>query len=72
MQNASPTLLCLLGSPRRKGNTDLLAAEVCRGFESSSPRHRVEHSPAVCTPLRWPKATFCDSPMCSSGRESWV
>ena len=34
MQKVSPTLLCLLGSPRRKGNTDLLAAEVCRGFES--------------------------------------
>jgi multimeric flavodoxin WrbA len=34
MDNASVTLLCLLGSPRRGGNTDLLAAEVCRGFES--------------------------------------
>jgi multimeric flavodoxin WrbA len=28
-------LLCLLGSPRRGGNSDLLAAEVCAGFESA-------------------------------------
>jgi NAD(P)H-dependent FMN reductase len=34
MQDVPSTLLCLLGSPRRKGNTDLLGAEVCQGFES--------------------------------------
>jgi multimeric flavodoxin WrbA len=34
MQSDPATLLCLLGSPRRNGNTDILAAEVCRGFES--------------------------------------
>jgi len=34
MHKVTPSLLCLLGSPRRGGNTDLLAAEVCRGFES--------------------------------------
>ncbi len=27
-----PTLLCLLASPRRGGNSDLLAAEACRAF----------------------------------------
>jgi NAD(P)H-dependent FMN reductase len=35
MQRVAPMLACLLGSPRRGGNTDLLAAEVCRGFESA-------------------------------------
>jgi hypothetical protein len=32
MSPTIPSLLCLLGSPRRQGNSDLLAAEVCRGF----------------------------------------
>lgn len=32
------TLLCLLGSPRRGGNTDLLAGEVCSGFETAGGR----------------------------------
>lgn len=31
----APTLLCLLGSPRRRGNSDLLAAEVCAGFAAA-------------------------------------
>lgn len=34
MQPAPAKLLCLLGSPRRNGNTDILAAEACRGYES--------------------------------------
>ena len=29
------TLLCLLGSPRRSGNSDLLSADVCAGFAAS-------------------------------------
>jgi len=34
MLDVPSTLLCLLGSPRREGNTDLLGTEVCQGFES--------------------------------------
>jgi multimeric flavodoxin WrbA len=31
----APSLVCLLGSPRRRGNSDTLAAEVCRAFEAA-------------------------------------
>ncbi|MGI5916407.1 MAG: flavodoxin family protein [Anaerolineae bacterium] len=36
----TPTLICLLGSPRRRGNSDTLAAEVCRGFNEAGGTSR--------------------------------
>jgi multimeric flavodoxin WrbA len=35
---ADKTLLCLLASPRRGGNSDILADEVCRAFEQAGGR----------------------------------
>ncbi len=32
--SGEPSLLYLLGSPRNGGNTDILAGEICRGFEA--------------------------------------
>ena len=33
--SGKPSLLNLLGSPRNGGNTDILAGEICRGFEAA-------------------------------------
>ena len=53
---SSASLLCMLGSPRRRGNSDLLAVEVVRGFEEAGGKSET----VVLTQLDLRDCTGCD------------